>query len=113
MAKRNLSALMDGLISSSSTTPEEVEEIKTVSPAEEAPVESMPSRRRPGRPASCQDTPVRTTFIFSPSTLNKLRYISLVDKVSLKDIIEKLVSGYIAKWEKNNGEIPEAVAKAK
>lgn len=113
MAKKNLSALMDGLISSPSSKPEAVEEPISATPSEDKPADPTPTRRRPGRPALGQDTPVRTTFLFSPSTLNKLRYISLVDKVSLKDIIEKLVSGYIAKWEKNNGEIPEAVAKAK
>jgi hypothetical protein len=52
------------------------------------------------------DIPARTTFIIRPSVTEKLKYIALMDKTTQTAIIDKLLSGFVERWEKKNGPIP-------
>lgn len=105
MAKKNLSSLMTGILGSEPVSHHNEEQAPT--PVSQ---ESKPRRGRPtSTPAGAND--VRTTFIFDKAMLNQLRYISLVEKKTLKEIVGELIDGYVARWEKSNGEIPEAIKK--
>lgn len=53
-----------------------------------------------------EDVPARTSFILRPSLTSKLKYIAVVDQTTQTAIIDRLLSDYIEKWEKKNGEIP-------
>lgn len=52
-----------------------------------------------------EDMPVRTSFIIKPSIIRKLKRIALDDDTTQTAIVDKLLSEYILKWEKKNGEI--------
>lgn len=52
-----------------------------------------------------EDIPIRTSMIIKPSLIRKLKYIALKDNVTQTAIVDSLVSGFIADWEKKNGEI--------
>lgn len=103
MAKKNLSSLMTGILGSEPVSHHSEEQ--TAAPVSQ---ESKPRRGRPtSTPVGAND--VRTTFIFDRAMLNQLRYISLVEKKTLKEIVGELIDGYVARWEKSHGEIPGAV----
>jgi|GEM_PF-4404670 len=53
-----------------------------------------------------EDIPARTSFVIRPSITNKLKYIALMDQTTQTEIIGKLLTDYIEKWEKKNGAIP-------
>lgn len=53
-----------------------------------------------------EDAPVRTSFIIKPSVTSKLKYIALIDRTTQTEIVDKLLTDYIDKWEKKNGPIP-------
>lgn len=38
--------------------------------------------------------------------MRKLKYVALVDQTTQTEIVDKLLSDYIDKWEKKNGQIP-------
>ncbi len=52
-----------------------------------------------------EDVPQRTTIIIKPSIIYKLKFIALKDKTSQTAIIDSLLSDYVVKWEKKNGEV--------
>lgn len=47
----------------------------------------------------------RTTFILRDSQLAKLREISFVESLTLKEIVEGVLDGYIAQYEATHGEV--------
>lgn len=49
----------------------------------------------------------KASFNLKPELVKKLRYISLMDETTQTVIIDKLLTDYIEKWEKKNGEIPK------
>lgn len=49
----------------------------------------------------------KASFWIRTSLVKKLRYISVMDEVTQTEIIDQLLSKYIADWEKKNGEIPK------
>ena len=47
----------------------------------------------------------RATFIVRKETVQKLKYISLMETRTLKDLLGELLGGFVADWESKNGEI--------
>ena len=48
---------------------------------------------------------IRATFIVDPDLLQKVKYISLVEGILLKDIISEALNNYVDKWETDNRKI--------
>jgi hypothetical protein len=49
---------------------------------------------------------VKASFNIKPELLKKLRYISVVDEETQTEIINRLLTDHIEKWEKKKGPIP-------
>lgn len=97
MAKKNLAALMNGIMG------DPISESPDVSSShEDCPI------RKPGRPRrtdSEKEREVRATFIVNQDILQKIKYVSLVDGCLLKDVIDKALSKYLEDWENHNEKI--------
>lgn len=52
-----------------------------------------------------EDIPIRTSMIIKPSIIRKLKIIVAHEATTQTAIVENLLSDYIAKYEKKNGEI--------
>lgn len=98
MAKKNLSALMNGLI----TSPGDPRE--NISVPEKETQAKGPGRPRL-RPAGKEE--VRTTFLLDKTLLAKLRYIALADRKSMKNIVEDTLTTFVNDWESNNAPVPD------
>lgn len=48
---------------------------------------------------------IRATFIVDPDLLQKVKYISLVEGILLKDVIFEALNNYVDKWETDNRKI--------
>ena len=48
---------------------------------------------------------IRATFIVDPDLLQKVKYISLVEGILLKDVISEALKNYVDKWETDNRKI--------
>ena len=48
---------------------------------------------------------IRATFIVDPDLLQKVKYISLVEGIILKDVISEALNNYVDKWETDNRKI--------
>lgn len=48
----------------------------------------------------------KASFNLRPDIIKKLRYVAVVDETTQTDIVDKLLSEYIEKWQKKHGEIP-------
>ena len=79
-----------------------------------ASTEKMKSKRREnvgrpkkGEPAKSAKKPqeIRATFIVDPDLLQKVKYISLVEGILLKDVISEALNNYVDKWETDNRKI--------
>lgn len=79
-----------------------------------ASTEKMKSKRREnvgrpkkGEPAKSAKKPqeIRATFIVDPDLLRKVKYISLVEGILLKDVISEALSNYVDAWEEKNKKI--------
>lgn len=77
-------------------------------------VEALNERRTQnvGRPKNAERRPqeeglrygdTRATFIVKKDIVRKLKYISLKDTKTQKELIGGILSDYVAKWEKQNG----------
>lgn len=116
MAKKNIAALMNGLMGASK---EEHSGESTSTPtdlpsgmAETEDREKMLTKKRyqnVGRPPKgevrSKNDEIRATFIVSPEIVRKLKFISLVESSLLKDVINTALTGYIDQWENENGTI--------
>ena len=64
-------------------------------------------RPKKGEPAKsvkkAQET--RATFIVDPDLLRKVKYISLVEGILLKDVISEALNNYVDAWEEKNKKI--------
>ena len=49
---------------------------------------------------------IRATFIVDPDLLQKVKYISLVEGILLKNVISEALNNYVDKWETDNRKIP-------
>ena len=115
MAKKDLASLMSGIMGE--TKPAQPEPLAVESqdePVAEVTEEMKTNleavrRRNVGRPRKDEQVSkaeeVRATFIVSPELLRKVKYISLVDGVLLKDVISEALTNYIEAWETDNGKI--------
>lgn len=105
MAKKNLSALMSGIMGTPDPQQEEVETSRSNNTPD--PVESektkLPEKKR-GRPRNVTKEE-RATFIINPELLRKIKYISLVDGLMQKEILDEALKNYISEWENRNGTI--------
>lgn len=112
MAKKNVSALLSGIIGT-----EEPEPISN--PVETEPTESVPEpaeaetpaveapKRSVGRPRKDpkKTEEIRATFIIDPEHIRKMKYISLIEDKLLKEILGEALEAYINAWESANGKI--------
>ena len=48
---------------------------------------------------------IRATFIVDPDLVRKVKYISLVEGILLKDVISEALNNYVNAWEENNRKI--------
>lgn len=64
-------------------------------------------RPKKGDPAKSAKKPqeIRATFIVDPDLLQKVKYISLVEGILLKDVISEALNNYVDKWETDNRKI--------
>lgn len=64
-------------------------------------------RPKKGEPAKSakKAQEIRATFIVIPDLLRKVKYISLVEGILLKDVISEALSSYVDAWEEKNKKI--------
>ena len=66
-------------------------------------------RQNVGRPkketSAKQSNETRATFIVDADIVRKLKYISLAEGRLLKEVVNTALTGYIAQWESENGQI--------
>lgn len=64
-------------------------------------------RPKKGEPAKSARKPqeIRATFIVDPDLLRKVKYISLVEGILLKDVISQALNNYVDAWEEKNKKI--------
>lgn len=64
-------------------------------------------RPKKGEPAKNTKKPqeIRATFIVDPDLLRKVKYISLVEGILLKDVISEALNNYVDVWEEKNKKI--------
>ena len=64
-------------------------------------------RPKKGEPAKSAKKPqeIRATFIVDPDLVRKVKYISLVEGIFLKDVISETLSSYVDAWEEKNKKI--------
>lgn len=64
-------------------------------------------RPKKGDPAKSAKKPqeIRATFIVDPDLLQKVKYISLVEGILLKDVISEALNNYVDIWEEKNKKI--------
>ncbi|EJW90542.1 hypothetical protein EVA_21351, partial [gut metagenome] len=48
---------------------------------------------------------IRATFIVNPDLLRKVKYISLVKDILLKEVISQALTNYVDAWERRNQKI--------
>lgn len=64
-------------------------------------------RPKKGEPAKSSKKPqeIRATFIVDPDLVRKVKYISLVEGILLKDVISEALNNYVDVWEVKNKKI--------
>ena len=64
-------------------------------------------RSKKGETAKSAKKPheIRATFIVNPDLLRKVKYISLVEGILLKDVISEALNNYVDIWEEKNKKI--------
>ena len=64
-------------------------------------------RPKKGEPAKSAKKPqeIRATFIVDPDLVRKVKYISLVEGILLKDVISQALNNYVDAWEEKNKKI--------
>ncbi len=90
MGKRNLSALMDGLLSSTQTDrlPSSKQLLTSDGTTSSGPSTKTTRRGRPRiKTADCEE--VRTTLLLDRKTLAKLRLVAISEGKSMKSIIDR------------------------
>lgn len=60
-----------------------------------------------GEPVKSAKKPqeIRATFIVDPDLVRKVKYISLVEGILLKDVISEALNNYVDAWEEKNKKI--------
>lgn len=64
-------------------------------------------RPKKGEPAKSTKKPqeIRATFIVDSNLIRKVKYISLVEGILLKDVISQALNNYVEVWEEKNKKI--------
>ena len=64
-------------------------------------------RPKKGEPAKSakKAQEIRATFIVDPDLVRKVKYISLVEGILLKDVISEALNNYVDAWEEKNKKI--------
>ena len=64
-------------------------------------------RPKKGEPAKSSKKPqeIRATFIVDSDLIRKVKYISLVEGILLKDVISEALNNYVDVWEEKNKKI--------
>lgn len=105
MAKKNLSALMSGIMGQPEpVTPAQEEHIPVNSNQDPKTVDVKPGERKRGRPRN-ENNVERATFIVDPEVMRQIKYICLVEGKMQKDLIDEALRRYIGYWEAQNGRI--------
>lgn len=104
MAKKNLHNLMLGIIGENSTIPTNQDLKPNVGMREMNGNDNQAPKRKPGRPKKENDC-TRTTLIISTDLLRKLKYVSLMEDITLTELVNDTFSLYVSKWENENGSI--------
>lgn len=101
MAKKNLSNLMSGLMGESSETAK-----ATNTPSQSVSIGTGKERQEPAasNAKSCPEE-TRATLIINSEILRKVKYISLVEDMLLKNVIGNALDEYVSRWEAQNGNI--------
>lgn len=93
MAKKNIHALMNGIIGSAPSpakTPAAVDA-------------DIPSAPKSNSHPSSDDT--RATFIVPAHLVKKIKFIAVMEDRMQKDIVRDALAEYVGRWEKENSEI--------
>lgn len=61
---------------------------------------------RPSVEAGCKAGDTRTTIIINKDRLQKIKFIALAERKSIKEIIAEVIDEKLEKWEIENGPIP-------
>lgn len=104
MAKKNLHNLMSGIIGDNGSTVENYDFKSDNRIVETIQKDTTAPKRKPGRPKKDNDY-TRTTLIISADLLRKLKYVSLMEDITLTELVNEAFSLYVSKWEKDNGPI--------
>lgn len=108
MAKKNLTSLISGIMGENM----ESTIVETHAPEITSEMQdNLEAKRRQnvGRPkketSAKQSNETRATFIVDADIVRKLKYISLAEGRLLKEVVNTSLTGYIAQWESENGQI--------
>ena len=61
---------------------------------------------RPSVEAGCKAGDTRTTIITNKDRLQKIKFIALAERKTIKEIIAEVIDEKLEKWEIENGPIP-------
>lgn len=112
------SAVQDDKQESPKAAPAKASSKQAATETETAATEQMKSkleakrRENVGRPkkgeagkSAKKPQEIRATFIVNPDLLRKVKYISLVEGILLKDVISEALNDYVDAWEEKNKKI--------
>lgn len=80
------------------------EKIKSKLEAKRRENVGRPKKSEPAKSAK-KPQEIRATFIVDPDLLRKVKYISLVEGILLKDVISEALNNYVDVWEEKNKKI--------
>lgn len=60
---------------------------------------------RPSVEAGCKAGDTRTTIIINKDRLQKIKFIALAERKTIKEIIAEVIDDKLERWEKENGPI--------
>ena len=61
---------------------------------------------RPSVEAGCKAGDTRTTIIINKDRLQKIKFIALAERKTIKEIIAEVIDDKLERWENENGPIP-------
>ncbi len=108
MAKKNLSSLMDRILGDDNA------QVQVFPPAPEITEQmnaGLHAKRyeKAGRPKKGEtkenSKDIRATIIVNSDLMRKIKYISLIDEILIKDVIGDALTKHIEDWENANGRI--------
>lgn len=112
------SAVQDDKQESPKAAPAKASSKQAATETETAATEQMKSkleakrRENVGRPkkgetakSAKKPQEIRATFIVDPDLVRKVKYISLVEGILLKDVISEALNNYVDAWEEKNKKI--------